>query len=375
METALSKSSLPLLGSMSCDAWRTAHAHQAPVYALADRPISLDFSRLPAIQQRHSLACLDAEVQPRNVFIDAGTSWCNTLMLFRHIPGAPQADAWNVWGFEVAPLIMPFVERCAAALSRGEALPSQPVPPSGSSSQLLKYAGKVGCHHGSRGGQFVCIEKALNTTLQALRPDLTLLGNHALVRSRLHAARTVGLAGRCKSVPARTQPSTGPGKAHFTLVPAAFGVRDGSLEVSSSARGLMQLLRGGVSVGEHEAAAVESQPQASAVVPVIDAIHWLRRSFAIDDFVVLKLDIEGAENDVVPALLATNTSKLIDVFLWECHLAVKGGSAGKCRCDTWERALLASGVGRVFRDPYPFAQPSDYPPFVFQGQQGAATAK
>ena len=336
-----------------CDAWQKAHTHT--FYALDDRQ-QYDHRKLPPLLERHPKACADA---PRSIFIDAGASWCNSLQLYRHIPGVPRSGKLNVFAFEVSPLIMPFVERCAEALSRGEPLPPQPLPPSGSSSQLLKYAVKVGCHHGSRGGQFVCIEKALNATLQALRPDSRLLGNHSLVWARLNMARTAGLSS-CDTV--GTQ-SMGPSSATYHLIPAGFGVRDATMQVADSARGLMQLLRGGASISSKEGAALSSgRPQSS--VPVIDALRWLRHSFTVDDYVVLKMDVEGAENEIVPALLATNTSKLIDVLLWECHLAVNGGIAGKCRCSAWERALLASGVRRVYRDPYPFAQASDYPEFV-----------
>jgi hypothetical protein len=46
----------------------------------------------------------------------------------------------------------------------------------------------------------------------------------------------------------------------------------------------------------------------------------MERSFIESDWVVLKMDIEGAEHDVVPALLRSERARrLIDVFLWECH--------------------------------------------------------
>ena len=52
---------------------------------------------------------------------------------------------------------------------------------------------------------------------------------------------------------------------------------------------------------------------------------------AQEDFVVLKMDVEGAEIDILPKLLSTNASSLIDVFLWECHAKWRG-SKGKCQC-------------------------------------------
>ena len=39
---------------------------------------------------------------PRNIYLDLGVNWCNTLQLYRDIPEArAQSEApWEVWGFE-----------------------------------------------------------------------------------------------------------------------------------------------------------------------------------------------------------------------------------------------------------------------------------
>ena len=124
----------------------------------------------------------------------------------------------------------------------------------------------------------------------------------------------------------------------------------------------MQLLRGGETVDS------DSPPQAPATaetarVPVIDVVTWLSRSFSAADHVVVKMDVEGAENEIVPALLASNASRLVDVLLWECHLGVRGGTSGRSQCASWDAALAAGGVKRIYHDPYPFASTLDYPKF------------
>jgi hypothetical protein len=298
----------------------------------------------------------------RNVYIDMGANWCNTLRLFRQIPGGlhHESAAWSVYAFEAAPLIMPFVERCCEALSRGESLPNAPVPPSGSSTHLLKYARTLGCEHGSRAQQFVCIEHALNASLHALHPDYALLRDRTLLNARLDAARSSG----CTDAPATndgTVPLPGP---RYTLIPAGVGVRDTMLSLAPTrdARGLMQLLRGGVALGASRAS--ERDVDASHAVPVIDVIAWLRRSFSVHDHVVIKMDVEWAENELVPALLATNTTQLIDVLLWECHLYIHGHAPGRCQCAQWDRELRASGIKRIYHDPYPFAKSHEDPPFA-----------
>ena len=53
--------------------------------------------------------------------------------------------------------------------------------------------------------------------------------------------------------------------------------------------------------------------------PAIDIADWLRRTVRPDDFVVVKMDIEGAEYDVVPHLLREQVANLIDELFLEIH--------------------------------------------------------
>lgn len=259
-------------------------------------------------------------------------------------------------------MIAPFVKRCCKAISEGAPLPEAPVPPSGSSSALLRYARAVGCGDGSRGSQFKCMEERLNESLLALQPDPDLLEkNRTLLESRLREARRRGCRARNYIIP--ETPSC-------SVVPAAVGAHVGSLQLSAPSRGMMQLLRGG-ETGIAIDAGTQQHSGAPAAdrrveVPMIDLVEWVQRSFAREDYVVLKMDVEGAEAEIVPALLATNASQLIDVLLWECHLAVRGGTRGKAQCAAWEAALLANGVRRIYRDPYPFASASDSPAYRFR---------
>ena len=321
----------------------------------------------------------------RNIYVDMGANWCNTLRLPKHVPAVgsmPHAGLpWQVYAFEAAPLIAPFVEQCCMALSRGAGLPHAPVPPSGSSSSLLAYTEKVGCNRTrSRSRAFACIEAKLNATLQALRPSAHLA---SALPSRMHAARRHG----CRA-------TDGPS---YHLLAAAVGAHDGTLRMSVGSRGLMSLLRGGMSAsygdgdstsggmsGSRPVARVGSSGAGSSgdggglegsqggsghvptvPVPVVDVVRWLADSFTLHDHLVLKIDAEGAENEIVPALLASNASRLVDILLWECHGAVRGGGAGKCQCQAWQHALrTAGGVAAVYTDPYPFAvDKTDLPPF------------
>ena len=122
---------------------------------------------LPPLVARRSAGC-----GARNVYVDLGANWCNSLRLFAHVPSAPPpTEPWQVYAFEAAPLIVPFVERCCADLTRGLPLPRAPVPPTGSSQQLLKHARSLNCTNKGRAQQFSCIGRALNASLHALRPS------------------------------------------------------------------------------------------------------------------------------------------------------------------------------------------------------------
>eukprot|EP00997_Jenningsia_sp_PLL12_P001215 NODE_1193_length_1246_cov_57.934837_g971_i0.p1 GENE.NODE_1193_length_1246_cov_57.934837_g971_i0~~NODE_1193_length_1246_cov_57.934837_g971_i0.p1 ORF type:complete len:210 (+),score=41.84 NODE_1193_length_1246_cov_57.934837_g971_i0:596-1225(+) len=54
-------------------------------------------------------------------------------------------------------------------------------------------------------------------------------------------------------------------------------------------------------------------------VPSIDFSDYLQRNVVSDDFVVCKMDIEGAEFQIVPKLLREGTIHLIDELHLECH--------------------------------------------------------
>jgi len=63
---------------------------------------------------------------------------------------------------------------------------------------------------------------------------------------------------------------------------------------------------------------VQSQPNKTKVAS-FDFTEFLATHFSYDDFVVCKMDIEGAELSVVPKMLATLTAFLLDEFMLECH--------------------------------------------------------
>ena len=80
----------------------------------------------------------------KNLFIDAGANWANTLRLAPDL--FPGRGAWLTVAFEASPLIQPFVEEYVNFLNgnRSEA-PTACLPRSGSTIHLRRYAPSLGC--------------------------------------------------------------------------------------------------------------------------------------------------------------------------------------------------------------------------------------
>jgi FkbM family methyltransferase len=54
-------------------------------------------------------------------------------------------------------------------------------------------------------------------------------------------------------------------------------------------------------------------------IPCFDLSNWIKHAFSEGDYVILKLDIEGAEYDVLEKLIKDNTISLIDELWGEWH--------------------------------------------------------
>ena len=85
-------------------------------------------------------------------------------------------------------------------------------------------------------------------------------------------------------------------------------------------------------------------------VPSVDFVGWLRSSVAVADFVVLKVDIEGGEHTLLPALLRANATGLVDMLLWECHYGVPKLNGVVSSCWRLRDRLRKAGL-RVHHEP------------------------
>ena len=314
---------------------------------------------------------------PRRVYIDLGVNWANTLLQYRsHEPNVTASGItvwrdWEVYGFEASPLIQPYLEDHMAWLDgRRPDAPVLCVPPTGSSKHLALWAPSYGCPAAPPDLMRRCMWQKLGPQLGSLRPNPR-LNSSALLDTRL---RSAALGRRCSggggggggggarapgegdaaavdpmqqlrkqvareppwlgSPPAAAASAAGgspqptPPRARFTFLPAAAAAGGGFLWLWNSPQ---QLIRGGghssatfggggPKGGPPSEAIEEGLPHANwYYVRSVDVGRWISNSFAPRDHVVLKMDIEGAEHDLVRSMIATGSIQLVDTLLLECH--------------------------------------------------------
>lgn len=265
----------------------------------------------------------------RRIYIDMGTNWANTLRLHEDLAhltdGVPGTDGdtesgtstqWQVVGFEASPLIWPYVDRFVTYLNGAGPRPTLCVPPAGSSTHLEKYTKAYGCASGG----MTCMFKRLKLELDRLRPDPKLNGS-ALVQTRLRDAVTCFRGARARI------PADG---SSFSFIPAGVGTVAGWMDVYSPPR---QLIRGGSvdldgkvmrAIGGSKTldlnngmSAGEGARDHTYRVPVADVVGWMERTLRERDLVILKMDVEGAEQSILEAMIDRDLLRRIDVLSLE----------------------------------------------------------
>ncbi|RLN17018.1 uncharacterized protein C2845_PM02G28950 [Panicum miliaceum] len=54
-------------------------------------------------------------------------------------------------------------------------------------------------------------------------------------------------------------------------------------------------------------------------IPAFDLAEWLKRTVTEQDYVVMKMDVEGTEFDLIPRMIGTGAICLVDELFLECH--------------------------------------------------------
>jgi len=230
----------------------------------------------------------------RNIYLDLGANWANTMRLYKDF-ASERVGPWEVYAFEASPLIQPYLEEFTKFLNGAGPRPPLTIPPSGSSAHLALFAPRYGCPT-EWGVLQQCMFDVFREPLSQLKPDPS-LNNLALIRQRMAEA---------------TRPLQ-PGQAdRFTSIPAAVGDADGTLQL-----GLVdanQMIRGGA-----HSHGVGQNMGVRMTVPMVDLVTWITNSFTEADFVMVKMDVEGAEFGIVNRLIDLGGAGRVKRMALECH--------------------------------------------------------
>lgn len=254
----------------------------------------------------------------RRVYIDLGANWMNTARLYQDLKldGREKQTPWETYLFEASPYIQPYCDKFAAWLNGKGPKPPVTVPPSGSSGHLQSFAGRFGCPKLPLPTMRSCMWRKFQEPLSKLHidPELT---NLNVAKARLSEASTPVTAGQ---------------KDRFTFVPAAAGDHDGTLDLAHLTP--EEMIRGGALSN----ATVQGKKDQ---VPMVDVMAWIQRSFSQDDFIVLKVDIEGAEFPLIQRMLSLKAGSLVDIMYLECHTH---GNTTHQQCSNLLASVRAAGV-------------------------------
>jgi 2-polyprenyl-3-methyl-5-hydroxy-6-metoxy-1,4-benzoquinol methylase len=248
----------------------------------------------------------------RNVYLDLGANWANTLRLYRDFYPEKKNEPWEVYAFEASPFIQPYDEKFIQYLNGHGSQPPLTVPPAGSSDHLRMYAAKYGCNteHFRE-----CMWAAFEKPLGELKFDPQ-LNKTELINQRLAEAATASHGTR------------------YTFVPAAVAAQDGVVHLGEMSA--EQMIRGGAhSSGE----GVHSGKQVD--VYGVDVATFITKYFDKGDNVFVKMDVEGLEFAILQKLMDNGGIQIIDKLVMECH-------AGAGDCKKLIRSVKAAGVDLGF---------------------------
>lgn len=246
---------------------------------------------------------------PRNVYLDMGANWANTLRLYRDF-ATERSGPWEVYAFEASPFIQPYLEDFVHFLNDQGPRPPLEVPPSGSIDELALYAKRYGCGGLSNRDKMIkmrqCMWKTFRAPLSRMKPDPRFLSMPLALRRMAEAQR----------------PLQDGEHDRFTFVPAAVGAGDGKMRMTRVTPEAM--IRGGAH--SSKGASPPTKRSNEVDVPMVDVATWIMARFSDADFVFLKMDVEGAEFGVINKLIDLGAAGRIKRFFWECHRG-----AGNCR--------------------------------------------
>ena len=214
---------------------------------------------------------------------------------------------WLVFGWEASPLIVPYAEQCTHALTARQRLPPPPVLPSGSTRELREYASALNCS-GERFMKQSNLQSLTSKQLRRAYPEAMQKCAFAALRDQLSRLKAEpALSSNMSGMSWRlAQGQTCPSTSRYVLIPGAAWEGCEGPPASCPAwmkmyGGPEQMLRGGSQpAGRQHMTSTDSHGRRPHYwVQQVDLAGWMTSSFKEDDFVVLKMDVEGAEHGIV----------------------------------------------------------------------------
>ncbi|CAE7323764.1 unnamed protein product [Symbiodinium sp. CCMP2456] len=236
----------------------------------------------------------------RHIYLDMGANWANTLRLYSDLSQSPHRDsAWEVYAFEANPLIQPYVNKFVSFLNGKGPKPPVLIPPAGSNGHLNDLAKRFHCRKKTTDSTRECMVKLFEPQIHALKvePELSSL---QLIHSRMREAAA---------------PPPTAEESRYTFIPTAVGSEDGELKMTDNTARTV-LIRGGFGAGN-----AKKDTSREYHIPMVNVVRWMIDSFRESDYIVVKMDVEGAEHGILSGLLDHGKLGLIDILAFECHAA------------------------------------------------------
>eukprot|EP00121_Abeoforma_whisleri_P008006 Awhi_evm1s7330 len=240
-----------------------------------------------------------------------GANWANTLDWGMETNKETKSTTgWDIYAFEASVYIAPYVDKMVNYLNGHGEMPVLDFPITGSTPDLLAVSAeeKAGCEDKVKDHDAYrrCMYEKYKPSLLKLRPSPELLEDEE-IQKRMKS---------CHS------PNMNPEKNAYHFIPAAVGTAWEKLKFNHL---LLHFLIGGANNVDTwdlncdtTQDSHDNQECISFDIRVADVIAWIDECFTKDDFVSVKIDVEGAEFGILNKMMTDKMEK-IDQLGFECH--------------------------------------------------------
>jgi len=114
--------------------------------------------------------------------------------------------------------------------------------------------------------------------------------------------------------PTRRLKKTNEAFKNVELLPAAVWIYDGEIDFFEKATGSQ-----GNTLIHEKTIREPTRKYKKFTVKAISLSNWIKTNFSREDYIILKLDVEGAEYEIIEDLYQTGVLEYIDMFFCEIH--------------------------------------------------------